>query len=218
MPKSDARADAAERRTRNADRTLGEILDAAELEFSRNGYSGARVDAIAEVTSTTKRMIYYYFGSKEDLYREVLSRAYAGIRGIAQELDLDGLSPLAALRELARVTYLHHIEHESFIRIVAIENVHHAEHLRHIEPAGIAAPVIELIHRALERGRGDGSIRDDITALDVHQLISAQAVFAVANRHTIAHLFGRNMAAPNESARFQHLLGDAVEGLVARRD
>lgn len=216
MPAADPRT-TSERRTRNADRTHGEILDAAEIEFSRNGYSGARIDAIAEVTSTTKRMIYYYFGNKEGLYREVLRRAYSGIRGVEQTLDLDELSPVAALRELARVTYLHHIDHESFIRIVAIENVHHAEHLRHIEPAGLAAPVIDLIERTLARGRADGSIRDDITAFDVHQLISAQSVFAVANRHTIEHLFGPNMAAPEEAQRFQHLLGDAVEGLVAPR-
>ena len=62
------------------DRTRAEILDVATQEFAEHGYSGARVDEIAERTRTTKRMIYYYFGSKEELYTAVLERAYAEIR------------------------------------------------------------------------------------------------------------------------------------------
>lgn len=204
-------------KTRNAERTREEILTAAGIEFSELGYSGARVDAIARATSTTKRMIYYYFSSKEGLYREVLERAYRGIRDLEQHLSLDDLAPGPALRRLARVTYEHHVSHEAFIRLVAIENVHRAEYLRDIEPAGIAVPVIELIERTLERGRAEGLFRDDVSALDVHQLISAQSVFAIANRHTFRHLFGRDLSAHDEVERFVELLGDAVEGLVAVR-
>ena len=46
-------------------------------EFADRGYAGARVDEIAARTRTTKRMIYYYFGGKEQLYVAVLERAYA---------------------------------------------------------------------------------------------------------------------------------------------
>ena len=62
------------------DRTRAEILDVATREFAEHGYSGARVDEIAERTRTTKRMLYYYFGSKEGLFVAVLERAYATIR------------------------------------------------------------------------------------------------------------------------------------------
>ena len=54
-----------------------EILDVATSEFAEHGFSGARVDEIAARTRTTKRMIYYYFGSKEGLFVAVLERAYA---------------------------------------------------------------------------------------------------------------------------------------------
>ena len=62
---------------RDAERTRAEILEVATHEFAQRGYSGARVDEIADQTSTTKRMIYYYFGGKEQLYIAVLERAYA---------------------------------------------------------------------------------------------------------------------------------------------
>src|SRR5689334_5193255 len=67
-------------RQRDPEQTRADILDVATREFAELGYSGARVDQIAERTRTTKRMIYYYFGGKEQLWIAVLERAYAGIR------------------------------------------------------------------------------------------------------------------------------------------
>ena len=72
-----AAPDAAPARRRDAARTRNEILDVATREFAEHGFAGARVDEIAERTRTTKRMIYYYFGGKEQLYVAVLERAYA---------------------------------------------------------------------------------------------------------------------------------------------
>ena len=59
-------------RMRDSERTRADILDVATEEFATNGYGGARVDEIAARTRTTKRMIYYYFGGKEQLYLAVL--------------------------------------------------------------------------------------------------------------------------------------------------
>src|SRR3954451_15135864 len=65
-----------EERRRDAERTKAEILEVARREFARQGYAGARVDEIAALMRTTKRMIYYYFGGKENLYIAVLEKAY----------------------------------------------------------------------------------------------------------------------------------------------
>src|SRR3954447_16268425 len=120
---------AAPERTRDRDRTRAEILAVATREFSEHGYSGARVDEIAERTRTTKRMLYYYFESKEGLYAEVFRAAYAEIRTREQSIDVDHLDPVAAIRRIAELTFDHHEAHPGFIRLVAIENIHRAEHL-----------------------------------------------------------------------------------------
>ena len=60
------------RRKYDPEETRRNILEVATQEFSSMGLTGARVDAIAERTNTTKRMLYYYFGSKEGLYLAVL--------------------------------------------------------------------------------------------------------------------------------------------------
>src|SRR6476660_4702322 len=116
-------------RQRDPARTQAEILAVATREFAEHGYSGARVDEIAERTRTTKRMLYYYFGSKEGLYTEVLERAYAEIRAAEPTVDVEPLEPLAAIRRLAELTFDHHEAHPNFIRLVSIENIHRAEHM-----------------------------------------------------------------------------------------
>jgi AcrR family transcriptional regulator len=198
-------------RTRDRERTRTEILEVATREFAEHGYSGARVDEIAARTRTTKRMLYYYFGSKEGLYTEVLERAYAQIRAAEQELDVEHLEPVAAIRRLAELTFDHHEAHPDFIRLVSIENIHRAKHIRASGRfADLNTPAIDLIARILARGRADGTFRRDVDAVDVHMLISSFCVFRVANRHTWATIFDRDLVDPDLRERYRRMLGDTI--------
>jgi TetR/AcrR family transcriptional regulator len=58
--------------SRDPDRTRRRILAAALAEFSAHGFAGARVDAIARRARGNKRMLYHYFGNKEELFTAVL--------------------------------------------------------------------------------------------------------------------------------------------------
>src|SRR5690349_25059649 len=108
-------------RLRDAERTRADLLRVATEVFAEQGLSGARVDEIAERTRTTKRMIYYYFGGKEQLYMAVLENAYRGIREAEQRLQVDHVDPVVAMRRLAELTFDHHLDHQAFIRLVSIE-------------------------------------------------------------------------------------------------
>jgi AcrR family transcriptional regulator len=57
---------------RNPERSRTRILAAALKEFSAKGFAGARVDAIARRANINKRMLYHYFGDKEELFKAVL--------------------------------------------------------------------------------------------------------------------------------------------------
>src|SRR5687767_860481 len=107
------------RRTRQPEQTRRAILDGAIAEFSEEGYSGGRVDDIAARTRTTKRMIYYYFGGKEQLFAAVLEEMYGGMRDAEQALRLEALPPGEALRRLVEVTFDHHAAHPEFVRLVS---------------------------------------------------------------------------------------------------
>ena len=196
-------------RQRDRDRTQSEILDVATAEFAEHGFSGARVDEIAERTRTTKRMLYYYFGSKEGLFVAVLERAYAAIRAAEHEVDVENPDPLAAIRALAERTFDHHEAHPDFIRLVSIENIHRGEHMGE-SLAAINAPAVERIERILDAGRAAGVFRRDVDAVDLHMLISAYCVFRVANRHAWQALFGRDLLDADRRDDYRTMLGDVV--------
>jgi len=196
---------------RDAERTRAEIITVATHEFADQGYAGARVDEIAAKTRTTKRMIYYYFGGKEGLYLAVLERAYQHIRSLEQQLDVDHLEPVDALRKLAELTFDHHESHQDFVRLVSIENIHYARHLlKSGSREVLAAPALEVLTRIMERGRAAGVFRDDVDALDVHMIISAFCVFRGANRYTFRAIFDRDLLDPRHRDHLRTMIGDVV--------
>lgn len=199
------------KRTRDKARTRAEILDVATEEFARLGYTGARVDEIAARIQTTKRMIYYYFGSKEQLFTAVLERAYAVIRDQEQQLDVAGLDPVAAIRRLAELTFDHHEAHPEFVRLVSIENIHEAEHIAAAPSLGsLNSPAIEVISGILDEGRAKGVFTADVDAVDLHAMISSFCFFRVANRHTFHALFGRDLTAADTREHYRTMLSDMV--------
>ena len=191
---TDARAEpeVAPRKSRknNPEKTRENILQAAVTEFVQQGLAGARVDAIAERTQTSKRMIYYYFSSKEQLYVEVLEKLYGDIRGTESKLHLDEMDPIAGIRRLVEFSFDHHDRNVDFVRIVCNENMHKGEYIKQSETIrAMNKTVLVALGELLRRGTEQGLFRPGLTALDVHLLISSFCFYRVSNKHTFGELF-----------------------------
>ncbi len=192
---------------------MADILQVATREFAENGLAGARVDAIAEAMRTSKRMIYYYFGSKEGLYVAVLEEAYRRMREIEGSLLLDDLAPEDALRKLVAHTVDYQREHPEFIRLVMTENIHRGAYLAQSKAIRkLNVPAIEGLRRVLDRGHRDGVFRAGLDPVDVHMSISALSVFNVANRHTFSLIFQHDM----DSAAAQTTRRNSIVETVVR--
>jgi AcrR family transcriptional regulator len=208
---SGTRVTATAERVRDSARTREEILDVATTQFAAHGYHGSRVDEIAALTRTTKRMIYYHFGGKRQLYIAVLERAYARIRTAERQVNVDNLDPVTALRRVAEVTFDHHGAHPEFIRLVSIENIHRAEHVKElVKLVDLSGPIISLLEDILSRGRAQGHFRAGADAIDVHMMISAFSVFHVANHHTFGAIFGRDLLDPARHDQYRTMCGDMI--------
>jgi AcrR family transcriptional regulator len=197
---------------RDAEATKANILSVAIEEFSSKGLAGSRVDEIAERTHTVKRMIYYYFGSKEGLYRAVLEHAYDHIRTIESDLDLDSLPPLQALRRLVQVTFDYHNKHPEFVRLVMNENIHKGAHIGHL--ASIKErnrTVIATLRKLIDRGTKSGEFRPDIDPIELHMSISALCFYNVSNRYTFSTIFGRDMTSPKAAGARREVVADMIE-------
>jgi AcrR family transcriptional regulator len=188
-----------------------DIIAVATGEFSRKGYSGARVDEIAARTRTSKRMIYYYFGGKEALYVAVLEAAYRRIRTVEASLNLDDVEPVEALRRLTAHTFDYYHDHPEFVRLVMIENIHDARHMKRSKAIqGLNVAIIDTIRRLYARGRAAGVFRAGLDPVDIHMTISALGIFNVANRATFSTIFKNDMASPAARALRRQQIAEAV--------
>jgi AcrR family transcriptional regulator len=184
-------------RTNDPARTMADILEVATREFADKGLAGARIDVIAEAMRTSKRMIYYYFGSKEGLYLAVLEESYRRMRAMEAEAHLEDLPPEDALRKLVGHTLDYQWSHPEFVRLVQTENIHRAEYIAQSKAIRkLNVPAIEGLRRVLERGQKEGVFRGGIDPVDLHMSISALSNFQVANRHTFSVIFQRDMESP----------------------
>lgn len=201
----------AKTRTNDPDRTKANIIEVATHEFSEKGLSGARIDEIAERTHTSKRMIYYYFESKEGLYRAVLEDSYRRIRTIEATLDLENKSPLDALAQHVRFTFDYQLANMDFIRLVMVENIHHGQHIAQLSSAQQSSMgAINTLRGIVERGMAAGVMRKDLDTIDLHMSISALCFFNVANRHTFGTIFKLDMTSPAAVAARRESVADMI--------
>ncbi|VTM87945.1 Rut operon repressor [Raoultella ornithinolytica] len=112
--------------------TQNRILKAAKREFAQKGLGGARIDVVAEKAKSNKRMIYHYFGSKEQLFQKVVEDSYLDIRAAEKKLNLDSLEPKEAVEALVRFTWNYYLKNPEFLTLVNSENLHRAVHLKKI--------------------------------------------------------------------------------------
>lgn len=198
-------------RKNDPDSTKENIIEVATEEFVDAGFSGARVDQIADRTKTSKRMIYYYFGSKEGLYLAVLERASQKIRSLESRLHLHDLEPEEAMRSLIANTFDHDDANPDFVQLVSIENTHRAERLKSSDVLRRAnSGVIDIIAAILARGEAAGVFKRKVDPIDLHQMISAECFFRVSNRHTFGAIFNRDLMADDHENRHRQIISDMI--------
>lgn len=182
----------AKSRTRDADATKARILAAAKAEFARLGLGGARVDEIADKAEANKRMIYHYFGNKEDLFTAVLEDAYLDIRTAEQDLHLDDMPPAQALETLIKFTWTYYLENPEFIRLVNSANLHEGRHLERSDKVVRASRrYVSTIRNILKRGAAAGVFREGVDAAQLNITIAAIGYYYLTNRFSGEILFER---------------------------
>lgn len=186
------------KRTRDSALTKESILRAATYEFCRNGLGGARVEAIAHRAKANMRLLYAYFGDKDGLYLAVLEHVYTEIRAAEQQLNLDGLEPVAAMRELINFTFSFFGAHQNYIALINNENLQRARYLRKSRKiAETTLPLVASIEGILRRGLAAGLFRGDVDPIQLYVTITAMSYFHVSNRYTLSAMFEKDLGDPD---------------------
>ncbi len=191
------------------------ILAAARGEFAANGLTGARVNVIAERAGVNKQLIYYYFGSKDDLYRTALETVYTEIRTQERSLNLGEMQPEAAMERLIGFSFDYLAQHPDFIGLLNHENAQGARHVRESEAIrDTNSPLIELIARTLARGIRSRVFRRGVDPVELYISVAGMSYFFFSNRLTLSSIFGRDLHAdPAVAAYRKHVVAFAMAGL-----
>ena len=206
-----ARKSQGRNRTSEAERARLNILDVAAQEFADKGLAGARVDEIAEKINSSKRMIYYYFGGKEQLYRAVLEQAYAKIRARETAANYQAMRADEALRQYVGHTFDYHAEHPEFVRLVMNENIHFGAHIGAVP--GIKErnhSIIATLQTIIDKGVKEGRFRAGLDPVELHMLVSSLCFYNVSNRYTFEANFGVDMGAPKIARRRREVVIETI--------
>lgn len=181
-------------RTRDPERTSGEILAAALQEFAAKGYDGAKVQEIAKAAGCNPRLIYHYYGNKELLYLAVLRHIYAEIRMREDKLQLEALPPDEAIERLAGLTFDFFDGNRAFLLITRSENLLGGRYIARLpEIQKMSAPLLDKIADVLARGRTAGVFRREIDPLQLYVSLVALSAHHISASHTLSATFGTDL-------------------------
>jgi TetR/AcrR family transcriptional regulator len=182
-------------------------LKAAEVEFCRHGFAGARMDKIAEGSNSNIKMVYRYFGSKEKLYIAVLEDIYCKYRGAEGRLDLRHMQPVEGMSRLIDFTFDNLLKTPAFVKLVMGENLLEAQYVKKSKVVPeLSAPLLDAIKDLLRRGESDGVFRRAVDPLQLYVTILSMGFTHLSNRYTLSALFREDVSDPRWiEARREHV-------------
>ncbi len=208
---------AAGTRARQAQDTRAKILKAAIKVFAERGYDGGRVERISSLAKTYDRMIYYYFGSKEKLFVEVLETIYTQLNEAEQALELDPDNPVRALMQLTDFVWHYYLDHPEFVAILTSENISQG---RHAKKSGrlkdISSYALSVLDGVLERGKASGHFQPEARARDVYLVIASLGYFYNSNHHTLSAFLGEPMMSKPALEHWRNVMQHTVLHAVCR--
>jgi TetR/AcrR family transcriptional regulator len=203
------------RQTRNADVTRTKILQAAISEFGERGFAAASTDDMAERCGVNKRMIYYYYGSKEGLYLSALEAVFENLVAREREIKIEDRDPAVAIEAIINLKIDYYLENPHFVSFLSMENFYKARHLRKSKKlASFRATLTDLITGILKRGQRSGQFRADVEPVDFYVSMCALCIMYFSNQHTFGVIFEREMMTRANLERRRRTVIDFVLGYL----
>ncbi len=210
---------AAGTRARQAQDTRAKILKAAIKVFALRGYEGGRVEKISSLAKTYDRMIYYYFGSKEKLFVEVLETIYLQLNEAEQALKLDTGDPVRALTQLVDFVWGYYLAHPEFVAILSSENMSQGKHAKKSgRLREISSYALSVLDGILARGKAAGSFQPDAQARDIYLVIASLGYFYNSNHHTLSAFLGEPMMSKPALEHWRNMIQRTVLSTVCLPD
>ncbi len=179
------------------DSTKKAILDVAEQEFSEKGLAGSRVDEIAAKANVNKALIYRHFGSKEELYKEILVRVYRRLRDIEDSVISSNVDYVLKLKHLVRVYFEFLYDNPSFVRMVMWENLNDARYFKELGLQNIKDPIIHELSKIIQEASEQGEISESIDSDQLIMTLIACSFNYFSNMKTLTNIVHNDLSQRN---------------------
>ena len=122
------------------------------------------------------------------------------------------------LEALVGFSFDHHAGNPDFVRLVMVENIHHAMHLKKSQRiAALNNSALDMIGDIYRRGVEAGDFRPGLDPMDIHLTISALSFYNISNQASIRQVFGCDMAEPERRSRRRASVIELVRRFVLAR-
>ncbi len=186
------------------------VLDVALKHFAELGFAEARLEAIAQESGMSKRMIHYHFGDKKGLYFRCLQLAVSKLRPAVAEMELDSGIPVDGVKKIVEAVFRHYVAYPDAVRLLVVENLMQYAHVAESQPIADQSSVTLQLDKLLMLGQDAGAFRPGISAQDVFTLITSVAIFRITMHKTTINLYGVDMMDEENTAGMARMAVDAV--------
>lgn len=180
-------------RVRDSQKTREAILNAAEAEFAEKGIYGTRVDEIAAKAEVNKRMIYEYYGNKEELYKTVLIKVYSRLSIKEINVLSEEMECTDAIKKIIRLYFNYLSNNPTYVSLILWENLNKGRFIESIDFREIKDPAFDLMRKVVNKGKTSGVFKSDV---DPEQFILSLLTYTFSffsNRYTLSKLLGRKL-------------------------
>lgn len=186
-----------ERREKEMLLRKNDIIDAAERVFFKKGMQQATMDEVAKEAEFSKRTIYVYFQSKEQIYYEIMLRAFKVLNNMFERTMENNISS-TSLEKLRLVSFIF-IEfsknHPNYLRVIVDyenqESDFNSQDKVVIECYKEGEKALEILKDLLQQGVNEGSILEHINIDNTAVILwsSATGIFnnAVKKENYLRH-------------------------------
>jgi AcrR family transcriptional regulator len=191
--------------------TRSTILQAAVKVFAERGLGGGRVNLVSRAARSNDRMLYYYFGSKEKLFVQVLEKIYRDMWEAESRLDLDLSQPIKAMRHIVDFTMNHYLTHPEMLTLLNNENLYKGKHVSKSKALKeVSSPALDLMEKVYSSGVKQGVFRRGVAPLHIYLMILALNYFYVSNRYTLSAFIGRDLMGDDDLLMWRSWVEDVV--------
>ena len=204
------------KRKRDAQRTQEKLLETAEQVFVDKGFDGARVDEIANLAGINKRMIYVFYGSKENLYIEVLRTTFRKLfQSNLPTPDPTG-DPLLDTEAIMRWYFWFLSDNPNYVRLLGWETLNDGNRagkvLFELMEEGLG-PLQKIVKLAREQGY----IRNDMASHKIVTILNEDCLGFFARRNLLEILWGQDLNdKANQEDMLNLIISIVMEGIRAR--